>query len=235
MCADANADTCIVDSLKDAACPISEESAGSGWNRARQKAIVAGTELVELHHPRKPTKEQSGKKAPDLADLYGSRWIAAGSGSVVMLHGEPGDPIVEMHHRKPVMAPLAPLSILIRQDGTMALDEPVDLLQQARLRGANGITVDVAAHLLFGDKPTKNEKEKARRKLESLEKSGLLVRVGGSALRGDPVTWFIPGKEPGLVTVQVTHPFPALVTAGSHGMSRKYKTAGQQVTRLVTR
>jgi hypothetical protein len=41
------------------------------------------------------------KPTPD--DVYGSTWLTAGTGSVILLHGEPGDPIVSMHHlKKPV-------------------------------------------------------------------------------------------------------------------------------------
>jgi replicative DNA helicase len=53
LCADAGADTCVIDSLKDAAIKLSDDETGSGWNQARQYAIEAGTQLLELHHPRK--------------------------------------------------------------------------------------------------------------------------------------------------------------------------------------
>ena len=83
LCALAEADTCIIDSLKDAALKLTDDEAGSGWNRARQTAIEAGTELIELHHPR---KGQDGNRKPSkLDDLYGSRWIPAGAGSVISL------------------------------------------------------------------------------------------------------------------------------------------------------
>lgn len=61
----------MIDSLKDAALKLSEDETGAGWNQARQYAIEAGTELVELHHPR---KGQDGNRKPSkLDDLYGSR------------------------------------------------------------------------------------------------------------------------------------------------------------------
>lgn len=47
LCKLADADTCVVDSLKDAALSLSDDETGSGWNAARQTAIEAGTQLLE--------------------------------------------------------------------------------------------------------------------------------------------------------------------------------------------
>jgi replicative DNA helicase len=71
LCQLAAADTCVVDSLKDAAIGLTEDEVGAGWNRARQAAIVQGVELLELHHPRKPGGQDSAARPPELADLYG--------------------------------------------------------------------------------------------------------------------------------------------------------------------
>ncbi len=65
----ADADTVIIDSLKDAALNLADDETGSGWNRARQMCIQAGVELVELHHPRKA--QGDNKKPSKLEDLYG--------------------------------------------------------------------------------------------------------------------------------------------------------------------
>ena len=90
LCLLAGADTCIVDSLKDAALKLSEDEAGSGWNQARQLAIEAGTQLLELHHPRK--SQEGNKKPSKLEDLYGSRWIPAGAGSSCRCGAKPATP-----------------------------------------------------------------------------------------------------------------------------------------------
>ena len=92
---------CVVDSLKDAALKLSDDETGCGWNRARQLAIEAGTELVELHHPRKgqdgqPQAVQAGRPVRQPVD-------PAGAGSVISLWGQAGDPIVELTHLKPVV------------------------------------------------------------------------------------------------------------------------------------
>ena len=48
LCMLADADTCIVDSLKDAALKLSDDEAGAGWGQARGIAIESGTEVLEL-------------------------------------------------------------------------------------------------------------------------------------------------------------------------------------------
>ena len=89
LCRKADADTLIVDSLKDAAVGLTDDEVGSGYNRARQTVIAAGVEVVELHHQRKAV---NGAKAehPTLDDLYGSTWLTSGAGSVLLLTGAPG-------------------------------------------------------------------------------------------------------------------------------------------------
>ena len=60
-------------------------------------ALVASEiEVVVSHHQRKATGYN--KKPTTLADVYGSTWLTAGAGSVVLLWGEAGDPIVELTH-----------------------------------------------------------------------------------------------------------------------------------------
>lgn len=190
LCEQADADTVVVDSLKDAALKLSDDEGGSGWNRARQTALQAGVQVIELHHPR---KAQDGNRKPNkLDDLYGSRLIAAGAGSVLSLWGEAGDPITELTHLKPAGGPaIGPWSIIHDFDtGEMTLHHGIDLLEQAGLRGTQGITAEVAARLLFtSDKPSRNEIEKARRKLAALEKQGLLLSKPGTR-GGDATTWY---------------------------------------------
>jgi replicative DNA helicase len=192
LCALADADTCMIDSLKDAALKLTEDEAGSGWNQGRQYAIEAGTELVELHHPR---KGQDGNRKPSkLDDLYGSRWISAGAGSVVSLWGQAGDPVVELAHLKPAAETVGPWQVGIDAvTGTVSIAHGIDLIEQIRGRGANGITAAVAAKLLYGSEAPAAT-EKARRRLDRKVADGLLVRQNGH--RGgnhgsDPASWFL--------------------------------------------
>ena len=192
LCEEAGADTCVVDSLKDAALGLSDDEVGAGWNRARQMAIEAGTELVELHHPR---KGQDGRKPSKLDDVYGSRWIPAGAGSILLLWGEAGDPVVSMTHLKPILATVGPWEVAIDgMTGLVSVSHGVDLLAHV---GNDGITVTTAARVLFrSGKPTASEVEKARRKLNAhcradpprlVRKDG---RRGGATGQGE-ARWFL--------------------------------------------
>lgn len=180
MCEAAGADTVVVDSLKDAVVKLSDDETGANYNRARQMALAAGIEVLELHHQRKSGAEN--KKPTRLDDVYGSTWITAGAGSVLLLWGEAGDPVVELIHLKQPAEPVGPL--MVAHDhvaGTTAVQRQVDILQMARFQGHVGLNAQLVARELFlNDKPTRAEIEKARRKLNSLVAAGHLVAVEGA-------------------------------------------------------
>jgi hypothetical protein len=196
---EADADTIVIDSLKDAAVKLADDETGSGWNRARQIAIGAGAELIELHHPRKA--QADNKKPSKLEDLYGSRWITAGAGSVICLWGEAGDLVVEFTHLKAPAVQAGPWMMAIDPAaGTVRLDRPsVDLVTQIRLRGAYGMTADVAARLLFGaEHPDRSQTEKARYRLNKKVAEGILYRrdgTRGGKSGGDPAAWFLAATD----------------------------------------
>ncbi|MBU8793213.1 AAA family ATPase [Micrococcus luteus] len=109
MCRAAGADVVVVDSLKDAALGLSEDTVGAAYNSARQAALAGGVEVLELHHQVK--RGANGGAPTTLADVYGSGWITAGAGSVVLLHGEAGAASVELRHLKQPAEPVGPLTI----------------------------------------------------------------------------------------------------------------------------
>ena len=85
MAQEFDAKTVVIDSIKDVAPDLSREESGLGLNNSFQNAIAEGIEVMALHHQR---KQQNGATKPrHLSDVYGSRWITAGTGSVVMLLG----------------------------------------------------------------------------------------------------------------------------------------------------
>lgn len=180
MCEQAGADTVIVDSVKDAALGLSDDEVGASYNSARQRVIRAGIEIVELHHQRKTGT--NGGPPNTIADVYGSVWLPNGAGSVIALHGAPGDPIIQLLHLKQPAEPVGPLQVLHdHHAGVSSVHHATDVLTMARL-APYGITAKDAARALYDtDKPTRNDIEKARRKLDSLTKSGHLVRKDGSA------------------------------------------------------
>ena len=92
----AGADTVYLDSVKDAAIGLSDDEVGAGYNRARQHLLAAGVQLAEQHHTIK--RNANGGAPTTVADIYGSAWITNGTGSIILLAGDPGDPIVGFQH-----------------------------------------------------------------------------------------------------------------------------------------
>jgi hypothetical protein len=106
----AQADTVVLDSLKDAFIGLTDDDASAAYNRARQIALQAGVQVIELHHQ---VKRGVNSSAPTtLADVYGMAWITAGAGSVILLWGQPGDLVVQLRHLKQPAAEVGPFQIL---------------------------------------------------------------------------------------------------------------------------
>lgn len=195
LCAQAGADTAVVDSLKDAAIGLSDDEVGAGYNRARQTALTAGVELIELHHQR---KSQNGAVPNKLDDVYGSVWLVNGAGSVVLLWGDAGDPVVAWRHLKQPMAEVGPFQV--EHDparGITTLHHSVDLVKLAARR--DGLTARQAAEAVADDpkKVSSAALEKARRKLARLEAQGLLNKTdhgarGGVVYRAVARLWETP-------------------------------------------
>ncbi|MCF6745104.1 AAA family ATPase [Blastococcus sp. KM273128] len=187
----ADADTVVIDSLKDAALGLTDDQVGAAYNRARQLVIAAGIEVLELHHQ---VKRGANGTAPNtLADVYGSAWLTAGAGSVVLLAGSAGDSIVELRHLKQPAGDVGPLRVIHDHTaGTSSIWHGTDLLAMVCAAPA-GLTAKAAAQALFStDKPSPSDEQKARRRLDALVKSGHLRRQDGRAggpHGSTPTTW----------------------------------------------
>lgn len=193
----AGADVVYLDSVKDAAIGLSEDAVGAGYNRARQHLLASGRQLAELHHTTK--RGANGGPPKDVADIYGSAWIANGTGSIILLTGEPGDPIVGFRHVRQPANEVGPWRLHHDQDaGQITVHHGIDLAAMAA-DGPDGITAFIAAGALFGaDRdgyiPTRADIEKARYKLDKLAGDGLLTRVDGGRGRGaQPARWYPHG------------------------------------------
>lgn len=170
---EAGADTVVVDSLKDAALGLTDDEGGAGYNRARQHLLAAGIEVIELHHMVK--NGANGAKPTRLADVYGSAWLTAGAGSVVLLWGEAGASQVELRHLKQPAEELGPWEVT--HDHTNArssVDEVVTAADALVAAGKDGLTVAALAGL-WGGASDRATKERARRALERLAKDGAAV------------------------------------------------------------
>lgn len=186
---DAGADTVVIDSLKDAAVGLTDDETGAGYNRARQTALEAGIELVELHHVRKIGGGVTREK-PTIDDIYGSTWITAGAGSVLLLHGSPGDSLVKLFHVKQPLGEVGPLTILHNHEtGRSTIADQIDLVAIVRARGTLS-ALDAAAAMFDTSKPTPAERQKARRRLDALTRQGLLSVVDeGDKATAQPTLW----------------------------------------------
>ena len=165
----AGADTVVIDSLKDAAIGLSADDVGAGLNWALQMALVGGVQVFGLHHQTK--RGAGGTGPPDtLADVYGSVWITAGAGSVILLWGAAGDPVVGLRHLKHPVEEIGPLNILHdHAAGRTDVWHPLDLLSVIRVQGVHGLAPRAAAVAMFSaDEPSSAQVEKARRKLDRL-------------------------------------------------------------------
>jgi AAA domain len=188
----------IVDSLKDAALGLSNDEVGAAWNRARQHLLAAERQLCELHHCVK--RGPNGAPIKDINDVYGSAWLTNGAGSVILLTGEPGDPIVGFKHVKQPAEEVGPWQLLHDQDsGELSIEHSFDLIELVKASGIQGITAkDAAVAITQKPDPSKSDVEKARRKLVKLEKAGLLVSVEGTkggAEGGTPSAWFLAARS----------------------------------------
>ncbi|GMA40200.1 AAA family ATPase [Mobilicoccus caccae] len=198
----ADADVIVVDSVKDAAVGLSDDEVGAGYNRARQMVLAHGIDILELHHLVK--RGANGSTPTALTDLYGSVWITAGAGSVVLLWGEAGDPLVELKHLKQPVEDVGPLKVLHDHTlGESTVYDATDLLSLAARPG--GVTAKDAAKVMFDkDKPSPGEVEKARRKLRSHGRRGELREEAGDDASRTPARWFT--TAPGTLTATLTAP-----------------------------
>lgn len=178
-CEENEADTLYIDSLKDIVKQPADEVSGLAIRRAHSLVIASGREICILHHDRKVDKTQT-RATMKLADVYGSRFITGGAGSVLALNGTSGDPIVELRQLKQPADEVGPIHVVMDFDtGGMAVNEGTDLY--AVVKAANGLSAYDAAKALYGtDKPSRNDKERARRQLDRGVSKGALVCIEGA-------------------------------------------------------
>jgi hypothetical protein len=214
---EAGADTVIIDSVKDAATGLSNDEVGAGYNRARQHLVAAGIDLLELHHTVK--RGAAGGAPTAAADVYGSAWIANGTGSIIMLSGDPGDPVVGFKHIRQPAEEVGPFELHHdQQRGRLTIGEAFSVIGFVASCGPEGATAAALAEAIdpdiaSADKRERNSaREKARRKLDKLVESGRLTKVegekGGGGDRRLPATYFEsahPDDEPGSNHAPITH------------------------------
>ncbi|MCV7300879.1 AAA family ATPase [Mycobacterium barrassiae] len=196
MAHDLDADIVIVDSVKDAALGLSNDEVGAAYNRARQHLLASGRQLIDLHHTKKRDHKQKDAHL-SIDDVYGSTWLTSGCGSVILLNGNPGDPIIRFTHLKQPADEVGPWRLLHDPAaGVLTVEHAVDPIELVRASGADGLTArGLAQAITDKSNPSRADIEKARRKLDS---NARLVRVEGGRGGGDnrtPAAWFLAEKQ----------------------------------------
>lgn len=216
------AGTVIIDSLKDVALRLSDDETGGAVNRALQLLCAAGVEVLVLHHQRKA--QATNQKPKSLADVYGSAWLTAGAGSVLLLWGDPGDAIVELTHLKQPTADIGPLSVLHEHDhGRSTVADETNLTELLDTAGVEGLTARQVAERRTGTtEPGRNQVEKARRQLEGLVKREIATKDEPSG-PSSPVVYRVTVRP---VTGSVR---------GARNPSRSSMTADEQGSRTPSR
>jgi replicative DNA helicase len=176
MCRKADADTVFVDGLKDVALELSKDDVGAGLNQAFQRCVAEGIEVAANHHQRKAAN--GGAKPRSIADLYGSVWIGAGAGTVILVWAErPGAAAIEVSTLKPSHEHVGPLSVLHDLDvGTLVVRDALtveDILQTA----TEPLSLTDILSQLGRDPSDENERERVRRLLRRLESEGVADSV----------------------------------------------------------
>lgn len=177
LCRQAGADTLVIDSVKDAALKLSDDETGSAVNRAIQAVTVEGIEVAALHHQR---KGQGGIEPKSLEDVYGSTWLTAGAGSVLLLWGQAGDLEVELRHLKQPVNDIGPLKLVHDHGaGITTVSHGFDPLAYLRHHKIGATAMDAARQMFEKQSPTENERKKAQRRLDKLVSDGLATRTEG--------------------------------------------------------
>lgn len=183
-----------VDSLKDVTSGTTDDDDGLAINRQFQEVLVRGTQLVVNHHDRKGDGKHSGPKGLD--DLYGSRWLGAGAGSVLYVAGEPGADEVVLHHLKVPADRIGPLSL--RHDHTSGTTTVVGAATIPTIRKKGQGHADALAFLGQAGRATSDEvatalgvsRELAGRYLRELDGRGAVVREQSGT--GPAIEWRLP-------------------------------------------
>jgi replicative DNA helicase len=175
ICQALGAKTVVIDSVKDCVRNPSDEERAGGYNLARQSAVREGIEWVESHHNR---KGQAENKAPNtIDDVYGSRWLTAGAGSVLCMWGVPGDPQAKLTQLKSPGEFLAAADVQINFwsgtiDWAVAKPSEMDYITAA---GPDGVTLaDVLRHVEGLEHPTAPQRHKTRDRLDTRVSRGRL-------------------------------------------------------------
>lgn len=190
----------VADSYKDLAPGLAEDKPGAQLNLAMQEVLARGMQWFGIHHQRKASVDRTHDY--NLSDVYGSRWLTAGAGSVFMVLGEAGDQTVELRHVKQPLGVVGPL--LVQHDhargSSQRAVEAVSVAGALMESEGDKLTVRDIAHRVYG-----TYDERARKRIErELKRLALDLESGvhnepakkGGASGTTPALWWFTPPEP---------------------------------------
>ena len=204
-------DAIVVDSLKDAAVKLTDDESAGNVNRAIQHCNAADVDVLVLHHQR---KGQGGDKPTKLEDVYGSTWITAGTGSVILLWGEAGSELVELSHLKQPADVVGPWKVEHdHHAGTSKVVHGFDALAYIRAR-PQGVTVSETAQSEHGTVVSSGSAKwkKTERRLRGLVRDGF-ARVDGQPSPGIAARYY-PVDASVDMTIHVDKPVDTPISEG---------------------
>ena len=192
----------VIDSVKDMLISADKNDGGQAFNAVIQALLAKGTDTLAIHHPRKPTGDNPKPNA--LGDVYGSAWITAGHGSVLLLWGEAGASSVELSQLKPVRELVKPIIVNFNRftGGAEGGDARMILLNLASTAEPIGFTLDAAVSAVYktgrADRTWRSHSQKLRRFLGKLVDDEELDFVEGSKGGAVPNRWTLhrPSSRP---------------------------------------
>lgn len=162
----------VIDSLKDVSTDPANADTALDISRGIGLILAAGIEVVFIHHQRKATSDN--RKPTSLDDVFGSAFLTAKAGSVLVLWSKHGSNIVQLHHVKQPANEIGPLEFQVdSQTGAVSLLSAPDYLTIVKTF-SNGVTcAEIAGHLnQSGAAAVQN----IRHKLNRLVDQGFLER-----------------------------------------------------------
>lgn len=179
----ANASIVFLDSGKDlAGGPLKDEGPAKALMDAIQVCIAYDVDVAILHHPRKATQEAGGKREIDLDDVYGSAWLTAGSGSVILVSGKPGAGIFRLEQLKAPATFVEAMEVTVNYETGELTRRTIrdldvwlkDSAMPTTIRQATAYKLNVPEEDVDTDSA---EYKKVRRHIEDLERDELVVQV----------------------------------------------------------
>lgn len=161
-------DRLFIDGLKDVAVGLASDEAGAGLNQALQYVVAAGVDVVANHHQRKAGGGANGGKPKSINDVYGSMFITAGAGTVLLVWADrPGASHITVETLKPAAEHVGPLDVLHDFDTGDLTVGTVDSVLDVLARGKHTtFSVGDLCRGLGRDGSDKNERDRVRRAVE---------------------------------------------------------------------